>query len=757
MSSVRDWSIYDRPALRDGFAGAGSDRRGTEVVVALDGMHCAACVGRARRQLDGRVLDLRINLAARTARFRHPAAGAPLSVLLAALDGAGLEPRILAADGGAVRAVAERRRLLLRIGIATVCSMQVMMLAWPTWIGTAVDAAYAPLLRWAQLVFSIPGVLWAGAPFFRNAVRALQARSLDMDVPVALALAAAFGASAWRVVAGHGELYFDTATMFVWFLTVGRWLEGRTRARAGERLRLLAGRRALTAQRRRADGGLETLAIEQLANGDIAVVMPGETLPADGRLCADPAELDEALLTGEARPVVHGIGGEVLAGAINVGARPLELVVERTGDDTVLAGITRLLDGAQASRPPLQQIADRIAGRFIATVLVLAAVGAALAVARGSSGEAAFGIALAVLVASCPCALSLAVPVALAAASSRLARAGVLTANAGALTPLADIDTVLFDKTGTLTVDTLQRIAVVTADDLAPDAATAIAAALERGSRHPIARAFADCDEAAPATGRVEVAGRGVEGIVAGQRWHLGATEDPPPAALTRQAGDTVIALRRDGAARPSAWFLLRAPLRHEALAAVTALRARGLAIELQSGDAAEPVAAVAAALGIPTFGSRRTPADKLARLQALRAQGRRVLAVGDGLNDAPLLAAADVSAALPHGAALTQARADLLLTAERLTLLPLAIEVAQATRARVRENLVWALGYNALVLPLAMAGMLPAWLAAAGMSASSLVVVANALRLERAGGEPVGAQPASGSASGFGAGAGAR
>jgi len=737
MTAARDWSVYDRPELRDGYAGAGSDRRGTEIVVALDGMHCASCAGRARRQFDGRVQDLSINLAARTARFRHPASGAPLSALLAALDAAGLEPRILAADGHAAREAAERRRLLLRIGVATICSMQVMMLAWPTWIGSEVDAAYAPLLRWAQLAFSVPGVLWAGAPFFRNAVRALRARSLDMDVPVALALAAAFGASAWRVVAGHGELYFDTATMFVWFLTVGRWLEGRSRARATERLRLLAGRRALTAQRRTAGGAIEIIAIDALRPGDVAVVAPGDALPADGRLLERAAELDESLLTGEARPVIHAVGSEVLAGAIQVGLMPLAFAVERTGEATVLAGITRLLDGAQASRPKLQQVADRIAGRFIATVLVLAAIAAALALARDAGGEAAFGIALAVLVASCPCALSLAVPVALAAATSRLARAGVLTANAGALTPLADIDTVLFDKTGTLTVDAMQRIAVLGGADLDDSRATRIAAALERGSRHPIARAFADVADAPQAADLVHQPGRGIEGVVDGQRWRLGVTDATVPAALGATAGDTVIGLSADDAAVPAAWFLLRAPLRAEAAAAIAALRARGLSIELQSGDSAEAVSAVAAALGIAQAGHRRTPADKLARVQALRAAGHRVLAIGDGLNDAPLLAAADVSAALPHGAALTQARADLLLTAERLTLLPLAVEVAQATAARVRENLIWALGYNVLVLPLAMAGLLPAWLAAAGMSASSLVVVANALRLERAGREP--------------------
>ena len=290
--------------------------------------------------------------------------------------------------------------------------------------------------------------------------------------------------------------YFDTATMFVWFLTIGRYLEGHSRARASERLRLLAGRRALTAQRR-VGGEIETIAIGELALGDIAVVAPGETLPADGSLLEAATELDEALLSGESRPQLRQPGQTVLAGTLNLGSTPLVFAVERLGATTVLSQITRLLDQAQTAKPKLQQFADRIAGHFIATVLVLAAIGAALALLRGASGDAAFGIALAVLVASCPCALSLAVPVALAAGTSRLAKQGVLVANAGALTALADIDTVLFDKTGTLTRNELLLRRVLMLDGSDAATATGIAAALERGSRHPIASAFARIDSGA--------------------------------------------------------------------------------------------------------------------------------------------------------------------------------------------------------------------------------------------------------------------
>ncbi|MDP3294000.1 MAG: cation-translocating P-type ATPase [Nevskia sp.] len=748
MSASRDWTVYDRPELRAGFAttpgGGGSGGGGSdcEVMLALDGMHCAACAGRATQQLAGQATDIHVNVAAKTARFRFDPKTTRLSALLLALDAAGLDPRILAAESSAKRDQQARRIAFARIGVATICAMQVMMLAWPSYLVADIDAGISQLLRGSQLVLSIPGVLWAGWPIFANAGRAIRSRQLDMDVPVALALFAACAASTVRVLLGSGDLYFDTATMFVWFLTVGRYLEGRSRARASERLRLLAGRRALTAQRRingPNENQIETIAIGALAVGDEAVVAPGETLPADGVLLEHAAELDEALLSGESRPQLRQPGQTVLAGTLNLGSAPLLLKVERLGASTVLAQITQLLDHAQTGKPKLQQLADRIAGHFIAAVLVLAAIAAALALYRGTGGDQAFAIALAVLVASCPCALSLAVPVALAAATSRLARSGVLVANTGALQSLATIDRVLFDKTGTLTDNRMQRVRVLPLAGGDAEALTAIAATLERGSRHPIASAFADVVTPLQAEALKQVAGpgagAGISGRIAGQDYWLGALDAAPhpvslPASFASTVGDTVIVLSDD--TRPLALLVIGTRLRTEAAAVVAELQRRGLHLELLSGDAKDAVQAVAQALGIGDCRARQTPAAKLARLQALQADGHRVLAVGDGLNDAPLLAAADVSACMPQGAALTQAKADLLLLGDSLSLLPLALDVARATQARIRENLCWALGYNLLVLPLAMSGTLAPWLAAAGMSLSSLLVVGNALRLER-------------------------
>lgn len=730
MNDARGWEIYDRPDLRAAIAGR--SRVGCEVLVALDGMHCAGCAARAERLLDGEVHDIRINLTARTLGFSFRPETTRLSELLRRLDQAGLQPRVLARQSDERRQVAGRRRAFARIGVASICAVQVMMLAWPGYFGAHPRAAVDQLLRWSQWVVATPCVLWAGWPFFAGAAAAIRSRALNMDVPVALALAGAYGASALHVMQATGALYFDTATMFVWFLSIGRQLEGRTRARAAAHLRLLLGRRALTAQRRRSDH-LETVPIESLAVDDLVFVPPGEALPADGTLVPDAAELDESLLTGESRAIVHRTGEPLLAGSVNVGRAPLELRVTHVGDQTRLAQITALLDHAQTEKPKLQQLTDRVAGHFVAGVLAFAAIGVGLALLRGSGGAEAFDIALAVLVASCPCALSLAVPAALAAVTSRLAAAGLLVTRSGAVQRLTRIDTVIFDKTGTLTRPRMRVERAGTLGSMSLDECTAIAAALERGSRHPIAAAFANLPSSRQADALDYSAGAGLRGEIDGHRYWIGAVEAAPaglalpPAAHTDSRRTNIVLTGEDG---PLAWFTLDNELRPETQPLIDELRQRGLALEILSGDAPQAVATLAQRLGIADYRARQTPPQKLARLRALRAQGRRVLAVGDGVNDAPLLAAADVSAALPQGAALTQARADLLLLGDSLAVLPAALDAARRAQRRIVENLVWAVAYNLVVLPLALTGNLEPWLAAAGMSVSSLVVVSNALRV---------------------------
>jgi Cu2+-exporting ATPase len=734
MADGRDWTVYDRPDLRTTLGPRSGDSY--EALVSLDGMHCAGCVARAERALAGQAEEVRVNLTARTVSFRWRPRLSPLSSILRRLDEAGLEPRVLAHEDDIAADAAARRQALARIGVATICAMQVMMLAWPSYFHAHPEPGIVQLLRWAQWAIATPGVLWAGWPFFANAAVALRGRTLNMDVPVALALAVAYGASAVRTVAGSGDLYFDTATMFVWFLAIGRFLESRTRAVAGARLRILAGRRALTAQRR-STGGLETVPIGALAVGDEIVVPMGEAAPADGTLLDAQAQFDESLVTGESRAVLRTTGQPILAGSLNLGDAPVAFRATRTGADTTLAQITRLLGGAQAQKPKIQLLADFVAGHFIVGVLLLAAAGAIYALPRGS--DAALNVALSVLVASCPCALSLAVPAALAAATSRLAGSGVLVASAEAFARLPHVDTVLFDKTGTLTQPQMSVQRVITLADLDEAHCLALAAALERGTRHPIAQAFESHATAAPAAipkaeGLRSHAGTGVSGTIDGHYYWLGAMERAP-IAMTMPDGDADVLASSTWIAltdreRPLALIALAAAPRAEAPAVIAELTRRGIQVELLSGDSVEATTALARHLGIARYSGRQTPADKLARLRALQKSGATVLAVGDGLNDAPLLAAADVSAALPRGAALTQSRADLLLLGDTLSGLTLANDVSRRAQRRMRENLLWALVYNLAVLPLAITGGLQPWMAAAGMSVSSLLVVANALRL---------------------------
>ena len=688
-------------------------------MLALDGLHCSACVKRVEQVLASHQVQGEVDLASRAVSLRLAAGSEALAAVTAALKRAGLQPRPVSLMADAPASPAPRRRALARIGLAVIGAMQVMMLAWPGYVAEGIDADVSALFRWSQWLIATPVVVWAGWPFFRGAFAALRQRSLTMDVPVALSLAIAYSASAARTLAGDGELYFDAATMFVALLLMGRHWEAATRARAATHLHALAGALPLMAERLDAGDASETVPLSALRAGDRLRVSPGEVVPVDGVL-ETAAALDESLLTGESTPVARYPGDAALAGSLNQGRCPLVLRADSVGDATQVAGILRLLQRAAARKPAVQQVADRVAGHFTMVVLVLAAVGGALALLRG---ETAMTVVIAVLVASCPCALSLAVPAALAAGTSRLATQGVLVARSDRLLRLADVDTVLFDKTGTLTEATLRVVETIVAGAPLADAA-AIAAALEAGLPHPIARAFAAAADGRTATSLEVTPGQGVQGRVGGQWWQLG------PAAITADLDPalTWITLADSGGARVH--FGLAATLRDSAAGLVARLRAAGLSVALLTGDAAGAARAVATQSGIAAVASRQRPAHKLAILRALQAEGRVVMAVGDGLNDAPFLAAADVSVALPGGAAATQARADLILVGDRLEGLWLARSVAQQVRRRVRQNLAWAALYNLSVLPLAMAGWLPPWLAAAGMSISSLWVVANALRL---------------------------
>jgi P-type Cu2+ transporter len=727
------WQPFDRPAMLEAVsAPAGEGLRSCTLLV--EGVRCAACgwlIERSLEHLPG-VREIRVNPATARARLVWEPAVLPLSGALGVLSRLGYRPHPGGA-GAADLAQRERRDALKRLAVAGFGMMQVMMYAVALYVGAFqdMDPGLEAMFRWVSLLVATPVALYAGRPFFSGAWRDLRSGRPGMDVPVAFAVGSAWLASVLHTIAGQGEVYFDSVTMFVFFLLLGRTLEMNARHRAGDTHEALARLLPEAARRRMPGGDWETVALRELQPGDVVSVRHGDTLPADGRLSGGAARLDESMLTGESRPRLRAQGESAMAGSINLGD-PIEIVIERTGADTLVSGIGRLLDRAQSERPPIATAADRVARWFVVGVLAAAAITwfawNALDPAR------AFEITLAVLVVTCPCALSIATPAAMTAATAYLARRGLLVTRAGAVEKLARAGRVIFDKTGTLTLGKPRITRVEASAGMNAQAALGIAAALESVSEHPIARAFAVAAPAGEVSDARVSPGLGIEGTVQGRKWRLGrpdwAAELAGVPAPLADSGETVVGLSDEAGIAARFWLADR--LRPGAKAQLARLAALGLAVEIASGDTADAVAPVAAAVGLGEWRAAATPQDKLSLLRARQATGQTVVMVGDGVNDAPVLAGADVSIAMAGGTPLAQTSADMVLLGE--TLQPLAEGVSHARRTLriVRQNLSWAAGYNLLALPLAATGFIAPWMAAIGMSASSLLVVLNALRLSR-------------------------
>ncbi|MDS4059258.1 MAG: heavy metal translocating P-type ATPase [Candidatus Contendobacter sp.] len=737
---LRGLKLYDRPDLQKSFVRAESEHI-REAALILEGIVCAACVWLNERHV-GRlpgVLEFRVNYSTHRARLRWDERQIKLSDILAAIGAIGYIAHPFDPNRQEALQKRERAVALRRLAVAGLGSMQVMMLAVGLYAGEyqGMEEWIRELLRWTCLILTVPVVTYSAQSFYRAAWRDLRRRQLGMDVPVALAILAAFAASVWYTGKGGGEVYYDSVTMFVFFLLTGRFLEMTARHRAAQISEALVRMLPATATRLSIAAEEEIVPIAELAPGDRVLVRPGETIPADGTVIEGASNVDESLLTGESLPVPRQLGAALIGGAVNVDS-PLVMRVEKVGADTVLSAISRLLDRAQSEKPRLALLADRIAGGFVAALLAVAAVVLA-AWWSLSDFDTAFRVTLSVLVVSCPCALSLATPTAMVAATGALTRLGVLTTRGHALETLARATHVIFDKTGTLTFGRPRVAAVETVGGLETRRGLALAAALERGSEHPVGRALVEAaGESIPlATDIRNMPGNGIEGWIEGRRYRIGRPEFV--AALSQGT-----ATERDGLDAAStwvalgdetgllAWFRLTDALRPDAAVAVAALRARGLTVELLSGDRPDAVTHIAREAGIATATGGMSPQDKLERLRALQQRGTVVAMVGDGVNDAPVLAAAQVSLAMGNGTQLAHASADMILLSERLEHLVDGVDMAWRTLTITRENFAWAIGYNLIALPLAAGGWLTPWMSAIGMSFSSLLVVVNALRLRR-------------------------
>ncbi|CAN7280363.1 heavy metal translocating P-type ATPase [Polaromonas sp. LjRoot131] len=749
--AVRDaaaWIAMDEPAEWEGFSRPVPGREGWwESCLALEGMHCAACaltVEEALRRLPG-VDTVEVNGVTATARLQwQPQATRP-SLWMAALRQAGygaLPAGDLLLAGNRLRA---QRLMLWRWLVAGFCMMQVMMYAAPAYLSAPgeITPDIQALLGWASWVLTLPVLLFSCWPFFAAALRDLRNARIGMDVPVALGVLIAFSASTaatfdpaspWGLHASY-----DSVPMFVFFLLSGRLLEQRLRDRTAGALEALMRRLPDSAERQEADGSFRAVAVRRLMPGDLVRVLPGQAFPADGDVEGGESRVDQSLLTGESKPLLRRVGDGVIAGSHNL-TSVLLVRVQRVGPQTRYAEIVALMEQASVEKPGLVQLVDRIASPFLVAVL-LAAAGAAWW--WWPFGQAhAMAVAVSVLIVTCPCALSLATPAAMLASAGALARRGLLVRRLQALEGCAAVDTVIFDKTGTLTEDRMDVVMAHVPAGVNREEVCGMAGALASHSLHPVSRAIAaHFPVEASASGWVaseveEVTGRGLRGKVAkpdgsGARYlYLGsASFCRAPAG---REGPVLQAHLSDGE-HYLAGFELDEAIRPDTAQAVAALLKLGIRVQLLSGDTGQAVARLARRAGIEWCFSECTPEAKLEHLRGLQREGHRVMMVGDGMNDGPVLAAADVSMAMGQAVPLAQAKADFIMAGNRLLTVAALVEQARRTRSVVRQNLLWAAIYNAACVPLAIMGYMPTWLAGFGMAASSLLVVANSARLARA------------------------
>ncbi len=714
---------------------------GREVSLLVEGIHCGACIWLIERRLAQcpGITSAEVNFATRRARVVFDPETTGFPAILRAIAAIGY--RGYPYDPARREALAQRetRALLLRTAIALLAMMQVMMFAIPAYITIdGVEPIHRRLLEWASLTLTMPAILYSAAPFFRGAWRDLASRRLGMDVPVALGLAAAFAASVRSTLAGDGPVYYDSVTMFIALLLVARCIELFARRRAGDAVEAVARARPVTALRLPfwpARRDTEPAGAATLTAGEFVLVRAGAAIPADGTVVDGTSSVEEAILTGESQPRRREAGDAVLAGSI-VRDDALVVVVSAAGEATRLAAIERLVARAAAERPRIARIADRFAAWFVGALLCVAALTAVVWSAHDASR--ALAVTFAVLVVSCPCALSLATPAALAAATGALARRQVVIARGDALETLAHVTHVVFDKTGTLTPGQGALQDVLPQRGATRDEALALAASLEATSEHPLAavfRAAAAGLERRDAGELHVVAGHGVEGVVAGRVVRLGRPEfvgalsGPLPDDAARIAGSATLVALGDPAGF-IALFAVGDAVRPGAQTLIARLKAQRIVPMILSGDRTSVVAEVAAQLGIADARGDAQPEDKRAAIVALQSQGAVVAMVGDGINDAPSLAQAQVSISLGSATPLAQWTADIVVLADDLNLVADAIGHARHAFRVVRQNLGWAFAYNAIAIPAAAFGFVTPLAAAAGMSLSSLVVVGNALRL---------------------------
>lgn len=696
----------------------------------VDGVHCGHCIQKVESGMRSEpgVVDARVNLSTRRMTLSWDAGVARPGDLIGRLEAMGYPAVPFDPDALHGQQADEQSFLLRCLAVAAFASSNVMLLSVAVWAGAFSDmeSVTRGLLHWVSALIALPAIAYAGRPFFRAAARALTARRVNMDVPISVAVIVTAGVSLFETINGGPHAYFDAAIMLLFFLLIGRYLDMRTRGAmrsTAENLAALASHPAIVVDSK---GNRRVLPARAVAKGMMVAVATGDRVPVDGTVATGETSIDSSLLTGETDPVAVAPGDPVFAGTLNTGAA-IQIRASATGDDTVLADIVRLVENAEQGRSVYVRLADR-AARLYAPVVHLLALATLLGwwAMGGASFHAALLIAVAVLIITCPCALGLAVPAVQVVASGRLMKAGILVKSGDALERLALADTVVLDKTGTLTRGRpeITNLAEIDTADLQ------VAASLAVSSRHPLCAALVRAaGPVAARPGTVETPGMGLAvdtgggEIRLGNRFFCGIESDVP---------DQGTELWLDRADAAPVRFTFADGLRPDSRDFVDWLRAEGFAVEILSGDREDAVAGVATALGIDRYRANVRPDGKVARLAELEAEGRKVFMIGDGLNDAPSLAGAFVSASPASGADIAQTAADFVFQSDRLAPVATAVLIARRSRRMVTANFGLAAGYNVLAVPLAIAGLVTPLIAAVAMSASSILVTLNALRLSR-------------------------
>ncbi|MFV1997648.1 MAG: heavy metal translocating P-type ATPase [Acidiferrobacterales bacterium] len=743
---LRRAQAYDHAEIQKTFVRVDQDDT-REASLILEGITCAACIWLNEQHLATLpgVLDVKINYATHRARVRWDNEQIALSRILEAVHQIGYVAHPYDPSHQERLLENERRGLLKRLGIAGVFGMQVMVLAVAMYSGDwyGMESEYRKFFSGVSLALTTPILLYSAQPFFRAAWRDLKRFHAGMNVPVSLGITIAFAGSAWATWRGQGHVYYDSVAMFVFFLLAARYLELLARKRASEASQSLVHAVPAVALRLTLVDNFEqqeSVTVTELKIGDRVLIPPGESIPADGCVIEGRSNVDESLLTGESLPIAKRSGDTLVGGSINIES-PLVMRIEQIGNETVLAAIMRLLDRAQTEKPALAMLADRTAARFVLAILVLA-TGVAFYWWQVAP-DRWLAITISMLVVTCPCALSLATPTSLTAATGGLTRMGLLVTRGHTLETLARVTHFVFDKTGTLTRGQMRLLKLHTLGDQSVSRLLKIAVSLEARSEHPIALAIRDAgsdSDPNQVTDVMNTPGGGISATIDSQPWYLGSASfvatqsgraiDADTLGQLQASGHTVVWLANVTGVQGA--FEIGDETRPGAAALVSSLQQQGKHVLLLTGDHQHAAQTLAAELHIQDVGWDQTPDSKLEKVKALQDKGAIVAMVGDGVNDAPVLSGAHVSIAMGSAAHIAAANADMLLLSQQLNHIANADRVARKTLVVIRQNLVWALLYNAMALPLAATGYIAPWMAAIGMSASSLLVTGNALRLTR-------------------------